>query len=479
MLFNSIEFLIFLPVVFLLYWFAFNRKLVWQNAFLLIASYFFYGWWSWSFMGLLMLSTLLDYGYGFGVASTDIRKSKFFLWLSIINNLGILAVFKYYNFFATQFQAGFEELGLHINPVLLNIALPVGISFYTFHGMSYVFDIYRGKQKPIANFVDYAVFVSFFPLLVAGPIERAHHLLPQVQRKRNFDYQQAVDGCRLMLWGFFKKVVIADQIAVGVDEIFRDHAQLSTPALLLGAFGFAIQIYGDFSGYTDIALGTAKLFGFELLSNFKFPYFSRDIAEFWRRWHISLSSWFRDYLYIPLGGSKNGKNIAIRNTFIIFLVSGFWHGANWTFIVWGLIHAVGFLPLLLMNKNRTHTSDVVAQDRMLPNARELFQMLTTFAFVTFAWIFFRAENLGQAWSYLMSLLNNWNNTNISWKTGLDGRSYMIIWSAILLVCDWTLRHNERSYSVRNKPIRQLIYFLLFFLIWYHFNQETSFIYFQF
>lgn len=426
-------------------------------------------------MGLLMLSTLLDYGYGFGVASTNPKKSKLFLWLSIINNLGILAVFKYYNFFVSEFQAGFDQLGIHFNPYLLNVALPVGISFYTFHGMSYVFDIYRGNQKPVRNFVDYAVFVSFFPLLVAGPIERAHHLLPQVQQKRTFNYEQAVDGCRLMLWGFFKKVVIADQIASGVDQIFQHHTEMSSMTLLLGAFGFAIQIYGDFSGYTDIALGTAKLFGFELLTNFRFPYFSRDIAEFWRRWHISLSSWFRDYLYIPLGGSKKGIKMAVRNTFIIFLVSGFWHGANWTFITWGFIHACGFLPLLLLGKNRTYTTDIVAQNRMLPNLKETMQMLLTFSFVSFAWIFFRAENLTQAWSYLTHIFQN----NLPWNEGLGNRKYILFWSLLLIVCDWFLRHDERQYNIQNKWIRQVVYFILFFLIWYHFNQQTSFIYFQF
>lgn len=258
-------------------------------------------------MGLLALSTLLDYAYGFWVASPSRKKAKLFLWLSILNNLGILGVFKYYNFFATQFKVGFEHLGLHTHPVLLNFALPIGISFYTFHGMSYVFDIYHGRQKPVTNFIDYAVFVSFFPLLVAGPIERANHLLPQVQKERRFSYSQAVDGCRLILWGMFKKVVIADSLAETVDAIFDNYQEQNGFTLINGAIAFSFQIYGDFSGYSDIALGTAKLFGFELLSNFKFPYFSRDIAEFWRRWHISLSSWFRDYLYIPLGGSRQGK----------------------------------------------------------------------------------------------------------------------------------------------------------------------------
>ena len=271
-------------------------------------------------MGLLMLSTLLDYSYGFSVASTNRKKAKIFLWLSIINNLGILGIFKYYNFFAIQIQRGLETLGMYTDPLLLNIALPVGISFYTFHGMSYVFDIYNGHQKPVRNFIEYGVFVSFFPLLVAGPIERANHLLPQVQKSRIFTYAKAVEGSRLILWGLFKKVVIADSLAPIVDVIFNNYQDSSGITLIVGAIAFSFQIYCDFSGYSDIALGTAKLFGFELLTNFKFPYFSRDIAEFWRRWHISLSSWFKDYLYIPLGGSRLGKKRAIRNTFIIFII---------------------------------------------------------------------------------------------------------------------------------------------------------------
>lgn len=425
-------------------------------------------------MGLLMLSTALDYAYGFWVASPDRKKAKLFLWLSIVNNLGILAVFKYYNFFALQFQEGLELLGLHTNPVLLQVALPIGISFYTFHGMSYVFDIYRGQQKPVRNFVDYAVFVSFFPLLVAGPIERANHLLPQVQKARIFRYQQALEGCRLILWGLFKKVVIADTLAGIVDQIYQNPGELNSITLILGAIGFSFQIYGDFSGYSDIALGTAKLFGFELLSNFKFPYFSRDLAEFWRRWHISLSSWFRDYLYIPLGGSKNGKAKAIRNTFIIFLVSGFWHGASWNFIVWGLIHACGFLPLLLLNKNRQHTTDVVAQDRILPTWKELFQLLSTFTFVTFAWIFFRAETLSGAALYLQTLCTKFNTTG-----GIQGTS-VVAWGALLLLLDWYLRHNERSLRVpAQRILRNGIYFVFALAVLLKLGSQQSFIYFQF
>ncbi len=465
----------------MLYWFVFNKSLKWQNALVLVASYFFYGWWSWKFMGLLMLSTALDYAYGFWVASPKRKKAKFFLYLSIINNLGILGVFKYYNFFAKQFQHGFDLLGLHTNPVLLNVALPIGISFYTFHGMSYVFDIYRGQQKPVSNFVEYSVFVSFFPLLVAGPIERASHLLPQVQKERTFNYTQAVEGCRLILWGMFKKVVIADSLAGTVDAIFNNYQHENGVTLIIGAIAFSFQIYGDFSGYSDIALGTAKLFGFELLSNFKFPYFSRDVAEFWRRWHISLSSWFRDYLYIPLGGSKNGKYKAIRNTFIIFLVSGFWHGASWNFIAWGFIHACGFLPLLLLNRNRKHVTDVVAQDRKLPNLKELWQMTSTFAFVTFAWVFFRAKDLGEALGYIerICVSINYNPKQFFY---LPGGKMAFLYIIPLIWGDWWFRENERELKyVKSNIFRFTIYYLVIFLLIYYSNHisNSTFIYFQF
>jgi alginate O-acetyltransferase complex protein AlgI len=486
-LFNSLEFFLFLPIVFLLYWFVFNKSLQFQNLLVLVASYFFYGWWSWKFLCLLALSTLLDYLYGFWVASPNKKKAMLFLWLSIINNLGILGIFKYYDFFAVQFSQGFEMLGLHTNPVLLNVALPIGISFYTFHGMSYVFDIYRGKQQTVSNFVDYAVFVSFFPLLVAGPIERANHLLPQVQKSRSFNNTQAVEGCRLILWGLFKKVVIADSLAGIVDNIFDHYTEYNGASLILGAVAFSFQIYGDFSGYSDIALGTAKLFGFELLSNFKFPYFSRDIAEFWRRWHISLSSWFKDYLYIPLGGSKEGKLKAIRNTFIIFLVSGFWHGASWNFIAWGFIHACGFLPLLLLNRNRKHVTNVVAQNSWLPGLKELWQMCATFAFVTLAWIFFRADSIQQAFSFINHAVVSFYENPGQLLTSINGLSAFFYIVPIIII-DWYLREDERKLKIpieKLKFVRYLIYIIMIqFIInrlFLNFGEisKQSFIYFQF
>ncbi len=486
MLFNSFDFFIFLPAVFILYWFIFNKSLQLQNLLVLSASYFFYGWWSLQFLGLLMLSSILDYFYGFWVASPNKGKAKFFLWLSIINNLGILAVFKYYNFFATQFQEVFSLIGFKINPIFLNVSLPIGISFYTFHGMSYVFDIYRSNQKPIKRFVDYAVFVSFFPLLVAGPIERANHLLPQVQTKRTFNYVQAIEGCKLILWGLFKKVVIADYLAGIVDNAFTHYEQYSAVSLIIGIIAFSFQIYGDFSGYSDIALGTAKLFGFELLSNFKFPYFSRDIAEFWRRWHISLSSWFRDYLYIPLGGSQKGKLATVRNTFIIFLVSGFWHGASWNFIIWGGIHACAFLPLLLLNKNRKHVTDVVAQNKTFPNLKELWQMFSTFSVVTIAWVFFRAHSLNAAINYISKIITSIIHNQAQFFEKPIGLTTFVYILPLILI-DWYFRKDERSLNTRKIPgfLLMIFYFVMFEMVFYTLTNNVSkgvtqtFIYFQF
>jgi alginate O-acetyltransferase complex protein AlgI len=481
MLFNSFEFLFFLPIVFLLYWFVFNHSMSKQNILILIASYIFYGWWSLKFLGLLVLITILDYLYGFGVASTNKNKSKFFLWLSVLNNIGILFVFKYYNFFINEFVDLFHLLGFHVNVSLINLVLPIGISFYTFHGMSYVFDIYNKIQNPIKSFTDYGVFVSFFPLLVAGPIERAGHLLPQIQNQRTFNYTQMVSGLRLILYGLFKKVVIADSLAPIADNFFNHYSTYNGVTLIFGAVIFSFQIYCDFSGYSDVALGTAKLFGFELLSNFKFPYFSRDLAEFWRRWHISLSSWFRDYLYIPLGGSKNGPLITFRNTLIIFLISGFWHGANWSFIAWGGIHALGFLPLLILKNNKKYVNDVVASGRNFPSMVEIFQMFITFSFVTFAWIFFRAESFAAGLLYLkqigISLMSNPLQTPI----GLNALLYIIP----VVMIDWYLRNDERNLKVvKNKWIRYVLYFIMAFLVFntmlgYNEKEAKNFIYFQF
>jgi D-alanyl-lipoteichoic acid acyltransferase DltB (MBOAT superfamily) len=423
-----------------------------------------------------MLSTIIDYAFGLLIYDRPHRR-KLLLWLSIFNNLAILGFFKYYNFFADSFREMFLGFGIQTHPYILNILLPVGISFYTFHGMSYVIDIYNGRSAPTRNFVDYAVFVSFFPLLVAGPIERANHLLPQVVRPRAFNYHQAVAGCQIILWGLFKKVVIADGIAGRVNYIFANHEELSSLTLVAGAIFFAVQIYCDFSGYSDIAIGVAKLLGFELLVNFRFPYFSRDIAEFWRRWHISLSSWFKDYVYIPLGGSKHGMAKSIRNTFIIFLISGFWHGANWTFIFWGFLHALYFLPLLILGKNRTHL-EVAGGANLLPSLKECLQILLTFGLVCLAWIFFRAESLSHAFAYLGNILD----FSISKDENIYSLPLTVLMAAMFII-EWICRRSNITYAfslLRWRTARHLAYYtVIFAIIMYGTFSETAFIYFQF
>ena len=476
MLFNSSIFFLFFLTFFFLYWFATKGDLKKQNLLILAGSYIFYGWWDWRFVFLLLLSTIIDYTFGLLIHQNPGRR-KLFLWLSVFNNLAILGFFKYYNFFADSFREMFLGLGIETQPYILEILLPVGISFYTFHGMSYVIDIYYGRSSPVTNFVDYAVFVSFFPLLVAGPIERANHLLPQVVRPRVFNYYQAVAGCQIIVWGLFKKVVIADGIAGRVNYIFSDYADLSALSLIVGTVLFAIQIYCDFSGYSDMAIGLAKLLGFELLVNFRFPYFSRDIAEFWRRWHISLTSWFKDYLYIPLGGSRNGLLKSIRNIFIIFIVSGFWHGANWTFLVWGVLHALYFMPLLIRGKNRRHL-EVAGGNNLLPSLKELAQMMITFSLVCIAWIFFRAENLPHAFDYLSNLLR--------FDMAIDEKVYSVpitLLIGIMFVIEWFCRRSDITYLFSRIPQRAIryaaYYTIVMTIVMYGTFSQTAFIYFQF
>lgn len=478
MLFNSFSFAIFFPIVFILYWFVFNKNHKHQNLLLLVASFYFYACWDWRFMFLLLFSVLLDYYSGLMIEKANTKSRRlFWMWLSIGINLGFLGFFKYYNFFTESFTELFAGLGFHINPWTLKIILPVGISFYTFHGLSYVLDIYNRKIKAEHNFVDYAVFVSFFPLLVAGPIERATHLLPQIQRERKFDYTKAVDGLRQILWGLFKKVVIADNCAEYANTIFNHSADQSGSNLVMGALFFTVQIYCDFSGYSDIALGTARLLGIELLKNFSFPYFSRDIAEFWCRWHISLSSWFRDYLYIPLGGSRGGTWMKIRNTFIIFLVSGFWHGANWTFIFWGFLNALYFMPLLLTNNNRNNL-EVVAMGKLLPTLKDFFKIAVTFGLTVFAWIFFRAEDMTHAFQYISGFFNR---SLFSMPTIFPKN--IILLTLFFFVIEWLGRENNyaiESFGFRfPKFFRIGFYYLILILIFFFMGKEQEFIYFQF
>ena len=476
MLFNSIEFLLFLPVVFVLYWFVFDKKLKYQNLLILISSYVFYGWWDYRFLSLILLSTIVDYFIGLRISNqASLKNKRILLWCSVLFNLGVLGFFKYYNFFIDSWIDLFSSVGYDIKSVwTLNIILPVGISFYTFQTMSYTIDIYKGKLKPTKDFISFASFVSFFPQLVAGPIERASNLLPQILKKRVFKYEQGVQGLRLILWGMFKKVVIADSLAPVVNDIFGNYQELGGGTLWLGAIYFAFQIYCDFSGYSDIAIGTSKLFGFELMSNFKFPYFSRNIGEFWRRWHISLSTWFRDYLYIPLGGSQKGKWKSIRNVFIIFAVSGFWHGANWTFIFWGLFHAILFLPSFIFNTNRKYTTSIIAQNTLLPSPKELIQVITTFILVTIGWVLFRSETIIDAFNYLNKMIVEINIP----KSNRAVIPYVII----LIILDFIIRKNERHLILSNKKaINNSLYILFAISIFLLFFKEiqTGFIYFQF
>ena len=563
MLFNSIEYLLFLPIVFAIYWLL-RKHLKLQNAFVVLASYVFYGWWDWRFLILIAFTSLCSYASGLLIQKSQITNdqspiAKLWLELNIVLNLGILAVFKYYDFFVSEFGALF---GISTESLLLRIILPVGISFYTFQALSYSIDVYRGNIKPTRDIIAFFAFISFFPQLVAGPIERATNLLPQFLQKRTFSYGQGVDGMRQILWGLFKKIVVADNCAMYVDQVWATCDTQSGSTLLLAAILFTFQIYGDFSGYSDIAIGTAKLFGIKLMRNFNNPYFSRDIAEFWRRWHISLTSWFRDYVYIPLGGSrptiadswflgktktqinpvpeinneniivnqksgdsvcceqhsssisadsvivselplqnhplssnsvsedtesspyknedlqsstKNPKNaencswkkwVIVRNTFVIFLLSGIWHGANWTYLVWGLYNVLLFLPLILLGKSKRY-KDAPLVWKQLP------QMLLTFVLVTIGWIIFRAPSLSDAWGYVCSTTNMTGGSPTLPITQWIG----IIFGLLTMIAfEWTYRNSNHAPI----PHRWWIYYILIAGIWWYAPSfSTDFIYFQF
>lgn len=472
MLFNSLSFAIFLPIVFAIYW-GLKKNLRKQNILLLLSSYLFYGWWDARFLTLIIASTVVDFVLGRSLASTgSASKRKWLLAASMIFNLGLLGVFKYYNFFIENFALLTQSVGFHTSPTLLSITLPVGISFYTFQTMSYTIDIYRKQLEPTRDFIAFAAFVGYFPQLVAGPIERASNLLPQITKPRNFSYQKAVNGLRQALWGFFKKVVIADAVAPLVDQTFADPNLYSSGALVAGAFLFSIQIYCDFSGYSDIAIGISKLFGIDLMQNFRTPYFSRDIAEFWRRWHISLSTWFRDYLYIPLGGSRGSTALKVRNTFAIFIVSGFWHGANWTFIIWGLINALLFLPLLLAKRNRSNLDH--------PSLKDLHRIALTFIITTIAWIFFRADSFSHAIDYFGGIRLNTTGDSLNIKPSL------LAYISLLILGDWLGRkHHFALNFLREGPfasfsiLRIGTYLLLAYLVLLYLGGQQNFIYFQF
>ena len=477
MLFNSLDFALFLPIVFILYWGLCRKSKRHQNLLILVASYVFYGWWDWRFLSLLLISTVVDYTVGVQLYKRNNPKHrKVLLFVSLAVNLGVLGFFKYYNFFIDTFTSAFTFFGGSIQPNTLHIILPVGISFYTFQTLSYTIDIYRKKLKPTSDFISFATFVSFFPQLVAGPIERATHLLPQFYKKRAFNREQAIIGVKQIIWGLFKKIVIADSCAPYVHEIFATYETASSSTLILGVVYFAFQIYGDFSGYSDIAIGTARLFNMRLLPNFRYPYFSRNIGEFWRRWHISLSTWFRDYVYIPLGGSRGSKALHILNILVVFGIGGLWHGARWNFIVWGLLNALFFIPLLF-HKNRHGYSDTVAQHRLLPSLKEMVSMLVTFIVVSIGWVFFRADSLSQAWGYLQGIGRLDFHIEL---LRIERYTFeMIPLLLVLILVEWMYRKQEFPLGSSRYEYIKTIGILLMILLFGSFSNLQEFIYFQF
>jgi len=481
MLFNSLDFAFFLPIVFFLYWFVVQKNLKFQNALIVIASYFFYGWWDWRFLSLIIFSTIVDYTIGQQLRKEHQQsKRKILLWTSVIVNIGFLGFFKYYNFFQSSFIDAFSLFGVSINSNSLNIILPVGISFYTFQTLSYTIDVFKKKIKPTKDFIAFSAFVCFFPQLVAGPIERATHLLPQFYKKRSFQYHKAVDGMRQILWGLFKKAIIADNCAEFANLIFNNSADYSGSTLVIGTFVFAIQIYCDFSGYTDIAIGTSRLFGFDIKQNFATPYFSRSILEFWKRWHISLTKWLTDYVFTPLAiDLRHYENKGIITAiFITFGLSGLWHGANWTFIFWGVLHSFYYLITILLVGHKA-PKGTVANDKMLPSIKEFLGMLLTFILVSFSYIFFRAENLTHAFNFIGVIFSK-SLFTIPYYVGLK---IPMLLSFFLFTVEWVYRKQKfalEGLSSYNVFYRWLIYIIIIFMIIYFYPQNNSpFIYFQF
>jgi len=484
MLFNSLSFIVFLVVIFATYWTLNRAALRWQNLLVLVGSYVFYGWWDWRFLSLIFLSSIIDFTVGLNMSKATVpSRRKTLLIVSLVVNLGLLGFFKYYNFFLDSFIAAFDTLGVSLQPSTLKIILPVGISFYTFQTMSYTIDLYRKKIDACTNPIQFFAFVSFFPQLVAGPIERASNLLPQFATKRIFTFNQARDGLQLMLWGMFKKVVIADRIGEYVDIVYSAPSEFVGVPIIAATFLFAIQIYCDFSGYSDIAIGTAKLFGFDLMTNFKTPYFSTSIREFWSRWHISLSTWFRDYVYIPLGGNRGTTTNWLSNLMITFVVSGFWHGANWTFILWGAIHGVA-------NMVEAYFRKFVSINVKVPN---LVKGLWIFFIVCVAWIFFRADSIGDAFLILEnstkgigSQLADKNAIVSMIKSFIPyGRDLQYLIVTFLLFIGVEMYLGKGDFNVKFNRIPRLGKWSLYYIIaicillFGAFNRSDQFIYFQF
>ncbi len=474
MLFNSIEFIILFIITFCLYWFVLGKQYKLQNILLCIVSYIFYAWWDWRFLFLIIASSLWGFISGFLISASDSQHKKTVLAFTIILNVLFLFYFKYYNFFIESLTHLADQTGFHLDVVTKSIILPIGISFYTFHNISYIIDVYRGHIPPCKDPVVYFTFINYFPQLVAGPIQRAKDLIPQFQHQRSFSSNQATRGLELILWGAFKKIVIADNCSKLVNEIFLNYNTLSSAELILGVVYFAFQIYGDFSGYTDMALGISKLLGIELTTNFKTPYFSKSVGEFWRRWHISLSNWFRDYIYIPLGGNKEGKIKTIRNTAIIFIVSGFWHGANWTYVVWGGLNALFIITPLIIGTSKTKE-----QTNPVINFLKMFQ---TFFLICIAWIFFRAPSITEAWHYLTSIFTN---TYFPKDFALFSITRLAPLLGLFLVIEWFIYKHEETDSyftfVNNRNLKWAVYICLVFIVILNlqFHNQEEFIYFQF
>ncbi len=468
MLFSSFAYIVFLPVVFVLYWFVFNRLVRWQNVFVLAASCFFYSWLSYWFVVLLLASTVINYVSGHIIGSAKGSKRAVFLWVSVMMNIGILCVFKYSDFFVSG------------NELFSSIVLPVGLSFYTLRAMSYIFDVYRGRQQAVSNFIDYAVFQSFFPLLLAGPVERAERLLPQIETARTFSYTQAAEGGRRIIWGMFKKLVIANNLALLSGRIFNSYDGHSAYSLIIATVAFSFQLYADVSGYTDIAIGTGKLLGFELSENFRYPYFSRNLVVFWKRWHITLTIWFKDYVYQPIAGVNGGSFRTAAGIVIGFAAMGLWHYAGWNYIVWAGIHAVGVLIVLLLKGYKKTTGKIVTSNSILLRFFNTLQILTTFAFITMAWVFFRTEDVKEGYSIIKRVVTN-SIDKPGQYFGMPAGSIMLLYIAPLVVIDWWLQKDESKLRIpNNKVLRFLIYYILVVMSYFMLEEHGyGFMYFRF
>ncbi len=483
MIFNSFTFLLFFVVIFVLYWFVFSKNIKLQNILLLVGSYFFYAWADWRLLLYLTGVTILNYFLGIYIEkeSNQIKK-KLFLNIGLLQGIGGLFYFKYFKFFITSFNDAFAALNINFNLQTLNILIPLGISFFTFRTISYILDIDKGKIRATKDWVVFFNYVSFFPSLLSGPIDKAKLLVPQLEKKREFEYDQAVDGMRQILWGLFKKVVIADNLAIITNQIFDNYHDLSGSTLLLGAFFYTIQIYADFSGYTDMAIGIARLLGFNITKNFDFPLFAQNIAEFWRKWHMSLTSWLTEYVFTPLSIEFRdyGKFGVIIAIIINFSLIGIWHGANWTYILFGFLHGLYFIPLILkgnMNKREKANKNV-----FFPTFKELINMSTTFTLVMLTFVIFRAENIGHAWNYLEIIFSK-SIFTIPNFVGIRHALITVLLTVVFIFIEWIGR--EGQYAIANigmkwkRHVRLAMYFLISLVIFWFMGKQQQFIYFQF